>query len=117
MGIGIQEGNESSAYGFYGSRQEEFSYLADTNQREIIEYCHAIGNLMNYAKGETGPKGVFATPDVVSRMRLQYDAQSRIMDRLADEIEADLPDTAATAAFRRRFISIRAEIEWERGKW
>jgi hypothetical protein len=39
-------------YGMYGNRQDDFGYLAEVNQREIVEYCHAIGNLMNYAKDQ-----------------------------------------------------------------
>jgi hypothetical protein len=37
-------------YGMYGNRQDDFGYLSQVSQAEIIEYCHAIANLMNEAK-------------------------------------------------------------------
>jgi hypothetical protein len=40
-------------YGMYGNRQDQFELLATVNQTEIIEYCHAIANLMNAAKDIT----------------------------------------------------------------
>jgi hypothetical protein len=39
-------------YGMYGNRQDTFGYLGEVSQHEVIEYCHAIGNLMNYAKDQ-----------------------------------------------------------------
>lgn len=42
--------HEDMVYGEYGKRQDEFGYLGPVSQREIIEHCHAIANLMNEAK-------------------------------------------------------------------
>jgi hypothetical protein len=35
----------TSQYGMYGNRQNEFGYLCVESQIEIIEYCHALANL------------------------------------------------------------------------
>jgi hypothetical protein len=41
----------AATYGMYGNRQDEFGYLCAESQAEIIEYCHALANLENYARG------------------------------------------------------------------
>jgi hypothetical protein len=41
----------ASTYGMYGNRQDEFGYLCAESQAEIIDYCHALANLENYARG------------------------------------------------------------------
>lgn len=42
--------HEDMVYGEYGNRQDEFGYLGPVSQRQIIEHCHTIANLMNEAK-------------------------------------------------------------------
>src|SRR5687768_12294359 len=41
----------AATYGMYGNRQDEFGYLCAESQAEIIDYCHALANLENYARG------------------------------------------------------------------
>ncbi len=42
---------QTSTYGEYGNRQNEFSYLCAESQAEIVEYCHAVALMMNTARG------------------------------------------------------------------
>jgi hypothetical protein len=52
---GASEGEgEMTEYGMYGNRQDEFGYLAEASQAEIVEYCHTIASLMDYARSRTG---------------------------------------------------------------
>lgn len=44
--------HEDMVYGEYGNRQDEFGYLGPVSQRQIIEHCHTIANLMNEAKDQ-----------------------------------------------------------------
>jgi len=41
----------ASNFNFYGFRQDEFSWLPAYAQAEVVEYCHAIANMMNFARG------------------------------------------------------------------
>lgn len=38
-------------YNMYGNRQQEFSYLPDWAQAEVVDYCHTIANLTETARG------------------------------------------------------------------
>jgi hypothetical protein len=40
----------ATAYGMYGNRQDEFGYLSAESQAEIVEYCHAVANMMAEAR-------------------------------------------------------------------
>lgn len=41
---------EARNFNMYGFRQEEFSWLPAYAQTEVVEYCHAIALMMDYAK-------------------------------------------------------------------
>lgn len=47
----MNENNASQAYNMYGNRQQEFSYLPDWAQAEVIEYCHIIAIVTDEARG------------------------------------------------------------------
>lgn len=43
----------ASQFNMYGNRQDEFDSMVKYSpglREEIVDYCHAIANLMNYAK-------------------------------------------------------------------
>lgn len=44
----IAEMDVTTAYSAYGYRQEQFGYLCEAAQAEIIEHAHAMANLANY---------------------------------------------------------------------
>ena len=46
----ISEMDATTRYSAYGYRQEQFSYLCERSQREIIEHAHALANMMNEAR-------------------------------------------------------------------
>lgn len=47
----IEMSEAASNFNFYGFRQDEFSCLPAYAQAEVVEYCQAIANMMNYARG------------------------------------------------------------------
>jgi hypothetical protein len=40
----------ATTYGMYGNRQDEYGYLSADSQAEIVEYCHALANMMAEAR-------------------------------------------------------------------
>ena len=52
MGMNNEAGNAAiETYNMYGNRQDEFGYLPDWAQAEVVEYCHAMANLAEFARG------------------------------------------------------------------
>lgn len=43
--------NPLDVYNMYGNRQQEFSYLPDWAQAEVVEYCHVIAIVMDEFRG------------------------------------------------------------------
>jgi len=99
------EMDATTAYSAYGYRQDEFGYLSETSQAQVIEHAHTVANLMN-AGYDMAPHTVCADGHVITNGEVWAEIRATRAPRVASVAPMTATDPMYTCG--RRWV---AEIQ------